>query len=271
MTMKNFKPTEYEIEMGEGIAAEYEKYEYNRRCPKETFEHWQNRLPCVVFKYRDIGTIKSLIRVIDIFKKERLYFPKASSLNDPFEGGNVDFLSDEDKERFRQRIGNTRILSLSKDCFSAPLWAHYASMGNGICIGFHTYENFSTIKKVEYSDTIDKKQFWTVDINDAVKNEYCWKNKDWSYENEYRILKEVSGDENEDFFCFSSEEILTVIFGENVEPEVKKILLKVIPENCTIFDIKVDKNRARYYLIQDDLPKNKIYKLDELYDAIIKE
>ena len=141
--MKKFTPTEYDIEMSEGIAEEYEKYECNRRSPKETFEHWQSQRPCMVFKYRGIDTEANLSRAIDIFEKARLFFPKASSLNDPFEGGNVNFLSDEDdkdKERFRQRIGNTRILSLSKDCFSAPLWAHYASEGNGICIGFHTYE-----------------------------------------------------------------------------------------------------------------------------------
>ena len=88
----------------------------------EVEEKAASEFPKLIFKYRSVEKTIDLVRAIDILVKHRLYFSILDKLNDPFEGGNVDYLPDKDRDIVEKRIRECRILSLSEDCFSAPLW-----------------------------------------------------------------------------------------------------------------------------------------------------
>ena len=271
-------PNDWEIEQFNNYAEEYEEYLRKRMCESEPFEHWKSMTPSLIFKYRSVSDSLSLIRSFDIIKNHRLFMSPSWLLNDPFEGGNVDYLSAIDKKEFETLLESCRILSLSQNCFSAPLWAHYTSECKGICIGFSTYKSFAGIKKIEYTDTIDKKQWWSTNKEDAILKEFIYKDKDWEYENEYRIVCDVNqegliresdceGNEKV-FFPFDESEIAVVIFGKNIEKEIRDALIRIIPSTCLTFDIKNDKKRSRYYLDSCEYKNTSIYTLEELYKTI---
>lgn len=157
MSMEVFVPTEYEIEESQRQDEEYELYEREKRCEAESYEHWKNKLPHLIFKYRSLYSSIELTRTIDILQNHRLFMSPSKYLNDPFEGGNVDYLPKDTIDLFEVEKKKCRILSLSENCFSAPLWAHYASNCTGVCIGFSTYKKFERITPMQYTDIIDKK------------------------------------------------------------------------------------------------------------------
>lgn len=262
METNNFDPTENDMDQSQYIDNEYNDFLKNRMSSSETFDHWQQNIPHLIFKYRALDSALELVRATDIFVNYRLFMPTSDNLNDPFEGGNVDFSSSS----FSERIKKCKILSLSYDCFSPPLWAHYASECSGICIGFSTYSSFQDIKEIRYSDTIDKKQWFSSDENDAIKHEFLYKNTSWNYESEYRIISE----KDEEYFQFNKSEIAVVIFGNKINPDIKNFFLQFIPNTCYKFDIKSDKNRSRYYIEQCDIDDSPIYELEELYQKVIK-
>ena len=282
MTSNNdFEPTEQDMELSEHYAEEYDTFLRERMSESETYDHWRDKLPPLIFKYRNVCDSLSLVRTIDIIMNHRLFMSPSNILNDPFEGGNVDYISSDDRAEFDKLVEECRILSLSRDCLSAPLWAHYTSECRGICIGLTTYRSFSCIKKLEYSDTIDKKQWWSTDKRDAVKKEFLFKSNDWAYEDEYRmvcesnhknLIHEFDSKGNEKvFFPFDESEIAVIIFGEKIEKEIRDALIKIIPSNCLIFDIKADKSRSRYYLVKSESDDSRIYSLEELYKIVLSQ
>ena len=118
---------------------------------------------------------------------------------------------------------------------------------------------------MQYTDIIDKKQWWTCEPKLAIEKEYNYKNNDWSYEREYRIIgQSPKADENE---------LAIIILGEWIDKEIKEVIIKAVPDTCRIFNIKSDNERSQYYLFENgiaDKEKNKIYSLDDLYAEIIK-
>ena len=261
MSMEVFEPTEYEIEESQRQAEEY--------------EHWKNKFPHLIFKYRSLDSSIELTRTIDILQNHRLFMSPPKYLNDPFEGGNVSYLPKDTIDLFEAEKKKCRILSLSEDCFSAPLWAHYASNCTGVCIGFFTYKKFKRIVQIRYMKTIDKKQWWACEPKSAIGKEYSNKNNDWSYEKEYRIIGESQkADENEKvYFDFEQDELAIIILGEWIDKEIKEVIINAVPDTCRIFNIKSDNERSQYYLFKDDTAdkeKNRIYLLDDLYTEIIR-
>lgn len=259
----SYEPTEEEIEEADRFSDEYDYYLKNLITANQPFEHWKNNIPPIIFKYRNF---KNFEYTEDIFVNDRLYLPFSKDLNDPFEGGNVDYISEIDREKFYDNIKKCRILSLSQDCFSAPLWAHYAAECSGICIGFTTFETFKNIVKIEYENTIDKKLWWSVDPENAFEKEFLYKYEDWSYEKEYRLIER----ENDPYLHFKPYEMSVIIFGQKIDIERKENLMNIMPDNCIAFDIKTDKNRSRYYLTRCDSDEKPIYTLDELYNIVLK-
>ena len=266
----NCEPTEQEIEQSNNDAEVYDAYLRERMGEFESYEQWGNKTPLIIFKFRSVSDSLSLVRTIDIFRKHRLFMSSPTMFNDPFEGGNVDYLDSDREDEYYNRVKRCKILSLSKNCFSAPLWAHYASECSGICIGFNTYKSFASIKEIEYTDTVNKKQWWSIDMNDAINREFIYKNSDWSYEDEYRIVDWSNADAKEPMYHeFDESEMVMVIFGERIEKEIRDELIQIIPPTCLAFDIKVDKSHSRYYLVKCDTSENPIYGLEELYKIVL--
>ena len=124
-------------------------------------------------------------------------------------------------------------------CFTSQkknllMWAHYAKSHTGICVEFDanasffngqykdSYANIGKIKKVHYAikrplfvnptEMSDDTDFWFI------------KSKDWSYENEYRILLPVEHaiyENNMLFYKINKKIIKSVTLGCQMAPEVK--------------------------------------------------
>lgn len=267
-----YEPTEYDLEQAEREAEEYEKFEeeYEKYgFPGQSRDHFLKKIPPIIFKYRSLDTSKTIGRTLDIILNHRLYMPKAEKLNDPFEGLNIKYLSDKTIDDYKAIIEDYRVLALSENCFSAPLWAHYAAEGNGLCLGFNTFGSFYEIKKIEYSDSIDKLAWLDDNPYAAAELEYLYKNKEWSYENEYRIAEKGNGEKTQ-YFPYEESELKTIIFGTGIDPIIKEIIKKIIPSTCKLFDIEADKNAKKYILKKCDESDTKIKTLEDLYNSVLR-
>lgn len=262
--------TDFDVGQAEHDAEMYDRYIQERFCEKQTSESWLNKTPPLIFKYRKADTAKDLVRLLDVLNNCRLYMPRVAELNDPFEGQNVRYLSEENRAEYLETIEKCRILSLSENCFSAPLWAHYASVGAGVCIGFTTFDSFAKIEKLEYADTIDKKQWWAADKTFAVQKEFLCKHYDWAYECEYRIVKECAkGDDA--YLHFKPDELALIILGDKMDNEVKETIKSVVANCILTLEITPDKNRSRYYLTKVGDSKPIAFTIEDLYNIVFKK
>ena len=118
--------------------------------------------PELLFKFRSVTTIDQLSRVIDSIDNNRIYFPNYKQLNDPLESsGYIVEVSGYAGKGFKQSVDEEdnvvcqirsgyKILSLSENCFSPSMWAHYTQEYKGICIGYRMDGEFSAARKIEY-------------------------------------------------------------------------------------------------------------------------
>jgi hypothetical protein len=138
------------------------------------------------------------------------------------------------------------ILCLSENSRSILMWSHYADEHKGFAIGFESSDAFFShqvdepddiglLRRVSYS----KKRIH-IDVR-KIKNEcapdmFFSKNEDWSYEQEWRIIRFLHGAEhvtpqNIHLFKVPSSAIREVILGCKVEPKTTEALLALVKEN----------------------------------------
>lgn len=184
-------------------------------------------LPLHIFKYKSLSEEESLTRCLDIIENERLYFPKASQLNDPLEGtsflvssavaGASFYKAAGQLEPLQQRMSDRyRILSFSSLGTSPQMWALYASNYSGVCFVFSTIkQSFQGIRPIEYTN--EKKRYTEQDITQGAYEEspyefFMRKQKDWSFEHEYRIIQKA---EDSPYYNFSADELIGIILGHS--------------------------------------------------------
>lgn len=175
------------------------------------------------FKYiSDICAVDRLKQMLD----GRIYFASASNFNDPFEFsactiGKIDHTKIQAarhgnrkcqkslprKQKIAARrdareeidlvkhqrpqeqwVNDFGIFCITKNPTSLLMWSHYANCHRGICVGFDAQETiFKNAKKITYAETLPR-----LDKNDhpevLLEKIAFTKSKDWSYEEEYRIL-----------------------------------------------------------------------------------
>lgn len=196
-----------------------------------------------LFKYKSLRTMQDLIHFLDIIENDRLYAPTLLEVNDPFEACNIDFIpqvagggmhsgSGQFHPIVREFWEHKRIVSLSSDCRSPMMWAHYADNYKGVCIQLLN-RGEKELLQVGYlpKEFVAKKYREDGDI-DALKKEiveYALTHKydGWSYEKEWRIIKTSE----ERFHYLKRLEIKSVILGESFSkncPIVKKRVLNCL-------------------------------------------
>ncbi len=233
--------------------------EYQNHCAEE-------RAPQVVYKYRSLADAKSFVRILDIVKNRRIYMPTKGEINDPFEGGNVECLSEEANIELEKWGLTHRFLSLSATCFSPVMWAHYASEENGICIGFFTDDSFNAIEPVHYLKDV-RKPVIAFEQPLATSLEFMYKSQDWEYEEEYRL----DGYEDNKYLLFSSREIACVIIGEKVEEEVQEALMNELKQlGITVLFLEKDYREKRYYIVPEEDKQLKFYEKEEVVSYLSK-
>ena len=146
------------------------------------------------------------------------------------------------------------ILSLTETPDNLLMWAHYASSHEGFVIGFdenHSYFNerrgpndeFHYLRKVEY-----RKQRPNAPMIELTGTElFLVKSEQWSYENEWRILRPLH-DANQTvnagplpihLFSFPTEIIREIILGCRMSENIKNQLIQMVHSDELYRDVKI--------------------------------
>ena len=141
---------------------------------------------------------------IKILNTKELFFAELKNLNDINESyRNIYYGDTISEDEIKTELSKYKQCSLTKDSqnkgFNIPaMWGHYAVKGTGMCIVFNKEKILPTQNNIFYHDIkydasydssiiIDRniKQFF----KDHRNSLFFTKTNDWSYEQEYRILK----------------------------------------------------------------------------------
>ena len=186
--------------------------------------------------------------MLDIINNNRIYLPTYKQLNDPLEGAGFNInisgwagmsillAGEMELEPIERNKMKFRVLSLSEEYNSPQLWAHYANNYQGICLCFSTENTFKGIRKVEYGmDKSAIKADSEEEIEKAVCTGFCYKQEGWSYEKEWRLIKRIE-DDNEDnkYLSFSREELKGIILGEKMDMQLQTLIRKEIPKEIQV-------------------------------------
>lgn len=172
-----------------------------------------------------------------------------------------DFQFSEFVDRLNEHIKNSCLIScFSTEVDSMLMWSHYADSHKGFCLVYDISEIDANnmIRKNLYSVIYNENKF---DIgyylNRALEPKYpfiaslCWKSKEWSYENEYRIVLPCS-EVNCKPQLYNFIKPIQIFLGSNINKEDKDKI-----ENLGIDrGIKVNQmscNAQKYSLISREL------------------
>ena len=201
--------------------------------------------PKYLYKYKAINTITDLSRVLSIFRESKIYMPTYDQLNDPLEGAgyNIEIpgwagmstllIADTELPPIEDTKKEFRILSLSLDPMSPQLWAHYANNYNGVCLCFSRDGVFKEARKVQYRQKKKTKARTINDMEKAVYNGFFYKQKDWGYEKEWRIVNRM--EDGKEFLHFTPEDLKAVIIGEKTPGDIAQIIINSLGEHVRVF------------------------------------
>lgn len=104
------------------------------------------------------------------------------------------------------------------------MWSHYGDSHKGFCLEFRTdFGTFEKLRRVAYSKSmpqIDLREFSANPGNtDFIGDLYCTKASEWSYEQEWRLLRDVSG-----LHAYEQKELKAIYFGPRMDNHAKEQL-----------------------------------------------
>ncbi|MBM3771529.1 MAG: DUF2971 domain-containing protein [Acidimicrobiia bacterium] len=165
---------------------------------------------------------------LDAVEDQRLRVSRFADLNDPFElfpvNRHTHAARKASKAFARYFWGRRGLLSFGGDWSSPVMWSHYAENHRGICLGLDVRRD--SLEQVCYEAerlrfTFDEPfdpAAWT---DDTFRTFACTKGQDWSYENEFRRLIDLSKvvSEPPDYFIPFDDDmrLAEVIIGERCE------------------------------------------------------
>lgn len=161
---------------------------------------------------------------------------------------------------------NFRIASLTSKDDNPLMWGHYADGMRGVCIEYDIEE--SDLDKVVYSSCykVDMKKIISGDVVEEVKNTFLRKSKDWSYENEYRIIRS-----DDSFYAISPGQVKSVRFGYRCDDQKAEFLKEMVLSSFG-YDVVfyVARNSVSDYSIRNTQvePDNLIKMLEEEKAAV---
>lgn len=192
--------------------------------------------PDLVYKYKSITTEEKMEQFSEILEERKLYFPRPSELNDPMEANSVSYSLGVVGEGHHKQAGKThpiiveiqeeyRILSFTTKPGSSLMWAHYANDYQGCCLIFSTKNVFKSIEPTIYSTNnfhYDARSGRTEELYQAVRDSFLFKNTEWSYENEWRLIQKNDKDR-----IIFGDDLLGVIVGKNIEKRYRKEIIEI--------------------------------------------
>lgn len=229
-----------------------------------------------LYKYQNIAKYR-----ISSLLKGYIYFSKRSALNDPFELDPVYYDIDrivkkgitieQLKKIMKDFYENMGVLSLSSRPDNMPLWTHYGDEHKGICVEYdinsidknahkefynrifkavYTSERIDITSTIErtiemiknnvYSDTFDKGTLILL-ISMLIKQ------KDWLYEDEWRILWELE-ECNEG--CYKSPMKVSAIYmGKDCNKDDINLIKEVANSiKCDLYKMAYSEKISEYRL-----------------------
>lgn len=197
----------------------------------------------------------NLDAALKILLTQKLRFSPISKLNDINENHRTIFGEGDDIAEIEKRLSVYQQISLTKDNkkkgFEIPaMWGHYADKGRGVCFVFdkskllkHIDKNNTMCHRITYKSNITGDILITtakdvpnfLDFN--MEKLFFYKSKDWSYEQEYRILLDTSTTHQQVNYLDIHDSLMAMIvmYTEDTEPMTsvfESVLLNKIVKVC---------------------------------------
>ncbi|WP_170405093.1 DUF2971 domain-containing protein [Ruegeria arenilitoris] len=154
---------------------------------------------------------------LEALSKRRLKVSPIDELNDPFEYLSLD-LGDKSvrawAKQFRNLVSKENgIISFSRNWYQPLMWAHYADSHKGLALGFEVPDrllfeiNYVEDRIKPASDVDNSKSSLQGLIHQLLRT----KHKEWSYEDEYRLVRPLENCVSEDGKFFAAFNEITVL------------------------------------------------------------
>lgn len=196
--------------------------------------------------------IKELIKLLP--KKERKNF--LSHINKGvFTPEGHEFINKIER-MFNEKIDSYAFMSLSSIPDSNLMWSHYGACHRGFCIEYKT--EYVKAKRVNYVDDIPSlelldlhKSYYHLITDDGLGNKiidalHC-KLNEWQYESEYRYMASnklavIQPGKTFEKVNYDVDFVNSIIFGFRMSEEVKKIIIKNMPEGTKFKQATIGRN-----------------------------
>ncbi|SDE83557.1 DUF2971 domain-containing protein [Terriglobus roseus] len=182
----------------EGDALEWATFELPEVWPPEEWSryrhihspHWR----CVEATCDRLADVEQMIRFyfLNLAEDVRNMYGKAETFN----------------LQLNDRLEKLGVLSLSLNAKSSVMWAHYAANHQGVVLMFDT-DRDPLLRKAKKVDYVEERPINSVT---AIVDNLYKKAKDWSYEQEYRVLIGHGGAN----YGFKAEALAGVILGSHM-------------------------------------------------------
>ena len=167
------------------------------------------------------------------------WYSRYDCLNDPYEGS---YINNSGEPVFDHLITSLRVLCFSRRHDNLLLWAHYAENHRGICLEYEFTDEVyrSECFDVKYSSCqpiLDRVETYPAGVTvhkDREAKVFLTKSKDWSYEEEYRLLR-LAEDPNTPGERRSIPATLTAVnFGLRASSQIISIVDKLLQNRPNI-------------------------------------
>lgn len=223
-----------------------------------------NLPPPRIYKYATANQ-----RTLDNISKKIIYFQDPLHFNDPYDCEltmKIRELTSEDQRKLDQYNSTRKTPENPKEkepyllkditqimghvrgvcCFSSVnddilMWSHYGDMHKGIVLEYNTvHDPFKWARAVNYvveyrSFDLLKYIFDEIDLEEYVSPAYI-KAKQWEYEKEWRILREISGT-----YEYSESALTGVYFGARSSPDTEKAVRSLVGSSTELHRMHTSK------------------------------
>lgn len=149
-------------------------------------------------------------------------------------------------EEVKKRGNKYGIYCLSEKERNILMWSHYAKSHSGFCVGFDSkilgeLNTFILLSPIEYKEDFPEIDFHSEDIQQWARFLFLRKHNDWSYECEWRLVKEDGANKT---MKFPAEMIQEIYFGMEIDFRAKERIVmmvrKYLPGSTKVFQMMKD-------------------------------
>ena len=251
----------------------------NRQTVEETIDYLKGSL----FEKEILCYYTTFETALKILCSKSIRFSLPLKVNDINESSRVVVSENIDVlDTISQEIGEYRQISFSENgpyrkAFDIPaMWGHYADNGNGVCFAFDKEKLLSCMdctyhrRNIRYMNADSRliQAYDIVDIENNIERIFFEKTNDWSYEQEFRIVRHFSSHQNEiQYLNYPVDSLISLILcGSTCNDELirkKKMMTEISKAPILFYDSMllndryslfwIDSNRVSHDILNNDL------------------